>query len=290
MEWNQISGAPAPPAGRMLDVGGVQMHIHCSGEGGPPVVMEAAIWDVGLTWALVQPEVAQFTRACVYDRAGLGWSQAGPRPRSAEVMVEELRALLDRAAVAPPYVLVGQSFAGLVVRLYAYRHPQEVAGLVLVDAAHEDQDQRFPEPIREMLRPMAHSQVQHLRQLQELATAQGPEAAPPLLAMPSRFPAEAAAHYRALLANRPARLETMIAELEAMELSRAQVRAARHVGLGDRPLAVLSHGIAQSVPTMPDDVNQAYEEAWQTMQVELAAQSSRGERAVAGQSGHMVHH
>ena len=124
---------------RMVDVGSSRLHVWSDGGGTPPVVMEAGTWDVALTWAWVLPEVATFTRAITYDRAGVGWSEPSPRPRTAAVMVDELLALLDRAHVDPPYVLVGMSFGGLIARLLAYQHPNRVAGLVFADSAHEDQ-------------------------------------------------------------------------------------------------------------------------------------------------------
>lgn len=125
-----MSSRPAapPPIGRLVDIGGYRLHLACQGKGSPTVVMEAAIGETGLLWSLVQPAVAQTTRACVYDRAGLGWSDPSPSPRTAAVMVEELHTLLATAEVPGPYVLVGHSFGGLLVRLHAARYPQEVAG------------------------------------------------------------------------------------------------------------------------------------------------------------------
>jgi hypothetical protein len=95
-----------PPPGQLIDIGGYRLHLQCEGEGHPTAVFEAAMWDAGLTWSLVQPEPSNLTRACVYDRAGLGWSDPSPRPRTADVMVEELRAPLTVAEVASPYALV----------------------------------------------------------------------------------------------------------------------------------------------------------------------------------------
>jgi pimeloyl-ACP methyl ester carboxylesterase len=128
-----------PPPGRLVDVGGNRLHIFEAGEGGPAVVLEAGIAASSLSWSRVLPEVAKFARVCSYDRAGLGWSEASPRARSAAQCAEELRALLDAAGIAGPYVLVGHSFGGCVVRIFASRHPQEVAGVVLVDALHPNE-------------------------------------------------------------------------------------------------------------------------------------------------------
>ena len=102
-----------PPRGQLVDVGGHRLHIYCMGRGTPAVVMDSGFPGSSLSWTLVQPEVARFTHACSYDRAGLGWSDAGPMPRSSRQIVEELRALLLNARVEGPFVLVGHSFGKL---------------------------------------------------------------------------------------------------------------------------------------------------------------------------------
>jgi len=128
-----------PPPGRLVDLGSHRLHIFATGEGSPAVVMDSGLPGSVLSWCCVQPEVAKFTQACSYDRAGLGWSDAGPLPRTAEHIVEELHALLKRAGIPPPYVLVGHSFSGLTARLFAARYPEEVAGMVLVDPIGPDE-------------------------------------------------------------------------------------------------------------------------------------------------------
>jgi pimeloyl-ACP methyl ester carboxylesterase len=124
-----------PPPGRLVSVGHHRLHIRCDGESGPPVIFDAALGGSSLSWSLVQPAVARLTRACSYDRASFGWSDAGPLPRTADRIADELHELLCAAAVPPPYVLVGHSYGGLVMRLYASRHPNDVAGLVLIEPA-----------------------------------------------------------------------------------------------------------------------------------------------------------
>ena len=121
------------PPGQMVDVGGHQLHICATGRGSPTVVLDSGFPGSSLSWTYVQPEVARFTRACSYDRAGLGWSDAGPMPRTTRQIVEELHALLRNAQVKGPYVLVGHSFGTFTVRLYASTYPDEVAGIVLLD-------------------------------------------------------------------------------------------------------------------------------------------------------------
>jgi pimeloyl-ACP methyl ester carboxylesterase len=205
-------------------------------------------------------------------------------------MVKELRDLIAAIGLPGPYVLVGQSFSGLLVRLYAYQHPEEVAGLVLVDPAHEDQFERFPEAIRKSQKPLYEMQIQQMRQLREQVAVQGSDSAPVLVSIPAGFPEKTADMYRRLATRDATRFDTMIAELEGLEESQAQVRAAKKESLGDIPLVVISHGIPQDIPGMPAEVNREYEQAWQQMQVELAGISSQGKRIVAEGSGHMIHH
>lgn len=278
------------PPGRLIDVAGTRLHVHATGQGRPPVIFEAAGMDFSPTWALVQPAVATFAQAVSYDRAGLGWSDPRPGPRTAAAFVDELRELLAAAGIAGPYVLVGHSSGSLTVRLFAYQHPAEVAGMVLVDGSHEDQFQRFPEPLVKMFAPMKAAQLAQMGQLRDIVADQGPDAAPPLFAIPDSFPPDIAAAYRHRSVRDSSRIETMMAEFEGLDASQDEARAARGVGLGDMPLAVLSHGLAQVIPGVADEVNEGYETAWQAMQGELAAQSSRGRHVIVEGSGHNIHH
>lgn len=127
-----------PPPGSLVDMGGSRLHVHCAGEGTPAVILEAALGASSISWSLVQPAVAKLTRVCSYDRAGFGWSDAGLMPRTAGRIASELHALLDRAPVAPPYILVGHSFGGIVMRVFARLFRDEIAGLVFVDSAHPE--------------------------------------------------------------------------------------------------------------------------------------------------------
>ena len=130
----------APPApGRMVDVGGHSLHIRCTGRGAPTVVVESGLGDVSTDWTLVQTRVAEFARVCTYDRAGYAWSEPGPKPRTFAQINAELRRALAAAGEKGPFVLVGHSCGGPVVRAYAGTYPDDVAGMVLVDAVHEDQ-------------------------------------------------------------------------------------------------------------------------------------------------------
>src|SRR5512140_2116427 len=123
-----------PPPGKMVDVGGYRLHINCTGSGSPTVVIESGWGASSAGWAWVQPEVAKTTRVCTYDRAGMGWSEASPEPRTAREYAKELHTLLTNAKEPGPYVLVGHSMGGYTVLVYAHDYPAEVSGLVLIDA------------------------------------------------------------------------------------------------------------------------------------------------------------
>jgi len=136
-----------PPPGRMVDIGGYKLHINCRGKGNPTVILLHGVGDFSFDWALVQPDVARITRVCAYDRAGVAWSDPGPTPRGPLKLAQELHALLQNSGEPGPYVLVGHSWGGLIARVYAAQYPQDVAGMVLVDATHEDEYWEINGPI-----------------------------------------------------------------------------------------------------------------------------------------------
>jgi pimeloyl-ACP methyl ester carboxylesterase len=123
-----------PPPGRLVDIGGRRLHLYELGKGSPIVVLESGIAASSLNWRTVQAGIAKFTRVISYDRAGLGWSDPAPAAITLDRLVADLRALLEAAGAPAPYVLVGHSFGGLIVRAFAARHPKETVALVLVDA------------------------------------------------------------------------------------------------------------------------------------------------------------
>jgi len=126
--------------GQLVDAGGFRLFIRCTGQGSPTVVMDAGLDGTHLAWVKVAPEAAKSTRTCVYDRAGLGESERGPTPRTSQMNAETLHTLLSNANVAGPYLLVAHSLGGWNIRMFAGLYPQEVAGMVFVDATlPEDQ-------------------------------------------------------------------------------------------------------------------------------------------------------
>jgi pimeloyl-ACP methyl ester carboxylesterase len=129
--------APQPP-GRLVDVGdGINMHIYCTGEGSPTVVLDAGANGGTMSWPKVQEQLSNHTRVCSYDRAGISWSEPGPKPRTFMRIADELHALLQAAGEKAPYVLVGHSDGAHTVRFFVQKYPSDAAGTVLVDPAHE---------------------------------------------------------------------------------------------------------------------------------------------------------
>ena len=139
---SESSPTPATDA-KLVDVGGHRLWIECQGSGSPTVILEGGLGVYSGTWIAVMPTVGRVTRVCRFDRAGLGQSERGPMPRTSKRMVAELHTLLAKGGIDGPYVLVGHSFAGLNIHLYASSYPKDVAGLVFVDAIHPDLDVRI---------------------------------------------------------------------------------------------------------------------------------------------------
>ena len=141
-------------SGRLIDVGGYRLHLNCTGDAGPTVVLEYGLEGSYFDWYRVQPEVARFARVCSYDRAGYGWSDTSPRTRVPSVMADELHTVLRNAGEKPPYILVGHSYGSAVAQMFAHKFPEKTAGLVLVDGVHLRQSPVFPLSHRLWLRFM----------------------------------------------------------------------------------------------------------------------------------------
>ena len=258
--------------GKRFDVGGYRMHIDCAGEGSPAVILESGLGDTFASWRKVQPQIAKFARVCSYDRAGLGYSDSSSQPRTSKVIAGELHALLQAAGIAPPYVLVGHSMGGFDVRLYANLYRNEVAGMVLVDASHPDQENRFPPELKNM-------EGSWVREAEFLEYAM-PLGIPRLLGL-----CDDDAVQRAAECNFHTAAESM-AELKNFPESAAQTAATG--SLGDLPLAVLSHDPDKPSSDLPADVAKPVNDAWQKMQQELSQLSTRGTQVIAKNSSHYI--
>ena len=261
-----------PPAGKFVEVAGRKMHIDCTGEGTPTVVLDAGLGDTYLSWRKVQPEIAKLTRVCSYDRAGLGYSDSSSGPRTSKVIAEQLHDLLQAASIAPPYVLVGHSLGGYNVRVYANLYPGDVAGMVLVDASHPEQDKRMPAEIKNM-------QGSWEREAQFLEYTM-PFGVPRLMGLCEEDPALRAAECNWRNAHEG------LAEMKAFSESAAET--AETGSLGSMPLAVLSHDPDKPSSELPPDLAKPMNEAWEKMQEELTHLSSRGTQVIAKNSSHYI--
>lgn len=251
-----------PPPGQLVDVGGHRLHINCTGSGSPTVVIEAGLGDWSTSWGgYVQPEVAKTTRVCTYDRAGLGWSEAGPLAPDAAQYANELHTLLQNANVPGPYVMVGHSLGGLIVRIFVHEYSSEVAGVVLIDSMNPKQ---VTQPLSNSLARMSSFQAL-------LARFGVGRLLVKLPAIASGAPPNGEAYYPLYI--RPQSLQTTAKEYQQLPASAPEAAAVKT--FGDLPLIVLTAKLNDN-PGWPE---------WQN---ELLQLSSNSEHMFAENSGHVV--
>jgi pimeloyl-ACP methyl ester carboxylesterase len=276
-----------PPFGKLVDIGGHRLHIYATGEGTPTVVFESGGASWSLDWNLVQNEVAMFTSACSYDRAGLGWSDSGPNPRTCKQIATELHALLTKASIKKPYILVGASFGGHTARLFANTYPDEVAGIVLLDARHEAINAKMP-PAWQKLEVAGKGIYRFLLLasrvgvLKLLGKLMGEKAVPPIV---KKLPPEIRSIYLEV-GFRPQFFQSNLDELAAVKESDEQLSATG--SLGNIPLIVIRHGIPDLFASMPTEQAKQAEKVWQELQADLAKLSSNSQMLVAEKSGHGI--
>lgn len=266
-EAADVRAYPAP--GELVDVGGYRLHLNCVGTGSPTVVIEAGLGDWSATWSSwVQPAVAESTRVCTYDRAGAGWSDAGPLPRTADTFARELHTLLQNARAPGPFVLVGHSSGGLTVRLFAHAYPADVAGIVLVDSMSP----REAKLSASAAPPQTSTSASDL----SIATLPARLGLLRLLAWPLQLKAGLApkvADAYVAFAVTPRSVQTLLDE--SIGLGTGLMQAGEVTSFGTTPLIVVSRGRDLD----PD---------WQAMQAELLLLSSESQQVIADKSGHNV--
>ena len=250
-----------PLPGQLVDVGGYRLHINCTGSGSPTVVIVAGAGDWSTTWGIVQSEVAKTARVCTYDRPGLGWSEAAPLPPDAAQFAKELHTLLQNARIPGPYVMVGHSLGGLVVRVFAHDYAPEVLGVVLIDSMNPKQ--------------VTQSLSEKLAQLYSLQAVLARFGVGRLLMklpgiLPSMPPNESA-YYP--LYFRPQSLQASASEYQGLPDSAAEAAAVK--SFGDLPLIVLTAKLNDN-PGWPE---------WQN---ELLQLSSNSQHSFAENSGHTI--
>jgi pimeloyl-ACP methyl ester carboxylesterase len=271
-----------PMPGQLVDVGGYRMHIYCTGQQSPTVVLDSSLGDPFDVWHKVQPQISQFARVCSYDRAGLGYSDSGPHPPLSKNIAEELHTLLHNSGIAGPYILVGHSMGGYDIRLFAGLYRDEVGGMVFVDSSHPDQNKRFPTIPSEKAEEASADRKAKLEQFAMLFGL------PRLFEFFDPFDyCHGDAEMRATQCNFHS-VRTGVAAMKTFDESAAQ--AAATGPFGDLPIAALSHDPENS--GWGGDLTAAQikslEDAWVQMQEELAHLSTRGARTVAKNSSHYI--
>lgn len=283
----KLDEAKYPPIGRMVDVGGYKLHMMDKGVGGPTVVISTGLGNSSLDWSLVYPEIAKFTRVIVADRPGYAWSDASPLSRTSESFVLELHTMLHHANVPGPYILVGHSFGGLNVRLFASKYPDEVAGVILVDASHENQAEvlsflpKTTENFFSKWRMYFERYLGVERFIRERA-AQTPAGKQSV----EIFPKEVQDSY---LASRLTSkfMEARIGETSNFKFSRQQLKLDGGI-IGNKPLIVITAGKKKSVGFYTQEQVDLLHNKWLALQADLAAKSSNSKHIIAENSGHMI--
>lgn len=277
---------------KLVNLGGHRLHVYRSGKGSPAVVVETGLGDFSFDWILVQARVSQFTRVCTYDRAGYGFSDPGPKPRTYAQINLELHDALRILGEAGPFVLVGHSFGGPLVRNYAAVYPQEVAGLVLADTVSEDQripmgdkalrvrdlakGKPIPPPHEVIAAPdVAHLEAKDIR-------GQAPQLEPPFDRLPAK---EGQLHLWA--STQPALEDAETSEREWSPEYMLKMHTTPQTGiLGPLPLIVLTRaegGYDSNLDVSPDELDKERRET----QAQLARLSTRG-KLILVQSGHNI--
>jgi pimeloyl-ACP methyl ester carboxylesterase len=282
-----------PQRGRTVQAGSIKMNIDCTGSGAPTVILEQGGGMPSLGWMKIQPQIARFTRVCSYDRAGYGWSEPGPMPRTIPRMAKELKALLDASGEKGPYVMGSVSLGGPIVRVYTGLYPDDVVGVILVDASHEDQQKRVlsvqpPELIEQNNKEVASYEQWEwihrpfllylgIERFQVYFTPQSEQ-------MPEAFWEE----YLYLSQQRKFQ-DAMVSEARSFPESSAAVHAAGN--LGDRTLIVLTAGKMTFTPEpfLTKEIEHKIRNVWiYELQAEQAHLSTRGKQIIVPESGHVM--
>jgi pimeloyl-ACP methyl ester carboxylesterase len=271
---------------RLVDVGGRRLNLYCLGKGAPTVILESGLGSDVTTWRYVHSKLAKTTRVCAYDRAGYGFSDIGPEPRTAASVTSDLVAMLHAAKIPPPYVLVGQSLGGLYVRFFADTHFSDVTGLVFLDPSFEHQVQVYTAatPSFAAANKRQHEQLNHC-----------------VAVLTSGRPAAGTADYEqcvvdsgsqdlppqvvAALAPNAGTYRMAISELEGLEGASSEEVEQAERSYGEMPLLVLT----ADVPPNADADELARRKLWVAAHDRIAHLSTRGENRIVPGADHHIH-
>jgi pimeloyl-ACP methyl ester carboxylesterase len=262
-----------PGPGKLFDVGGHRLHLHCQGSGSPAVIIDAGLSGASYDWETVATGIAPFTQVCTYDRAGYGWSDPGPRPRTSQQCVDELRTLLRQAKIEPPFILVGHSWGGLNARLFAGQHPEEVAGLILVDALNTDLV-ADTEPL---------GQVSKLFEFLNLTACLGTPRATVRSIINAPLNDPSALEFRRAMLSRTKSAHVIYDELTGQSNWLSVRSAMKH--LGNKPVVVISQLLEEA-----DRVGEAGagNRQWEKDQLALVGIANNSKRIIAKTKGHNI--
>lgn len=270
--WAMDYGAP----GELVNIGTTVLHVDCRGEGAPTVIIDTGLGESALEWLPVQQRVSHYTRVCLYDRAGYGWSEFGELPRSSSRIANELYLLLQQAGIAGRLVLVGHSYGGMNMQLFARRYPYLVAGMVLVDSSS-------PEQVGRLTLPHLDS-VDSIRPRTMGGIATTDFLARPVL--PAVLDEDGPGMLAALMMSRVYTMRTVASEYLNFKASARQVL--RNKGrMPDVPLVVLSRG--RPDPGGDRTWTQGNEAQWRLLQTQLVRLAPRAAHIIATRSGHGIH-
>ncbi|HZV60274.1 MAG TPA: alpha/beta hydrolase [Candidatus Eremiobacteraceae bacterium] len=269
-----------PAAGTVYVVDGYKMHLHCSGEGSPTIILDAGLGDDSLIWAKVQPELAKTTRVCSYDRAGFGWSDPRPGPRDADRIAQELHLLLTEAGISGPIVLMGHSAGGLYIRAYATRYPNNLAGLVFVDGSTPLQEDRFPDEIKQEEKN-AEREFTKLQWLEILGETRA-------MGQCKQFEGFDDVTGKMIAENQCRASQVTAMSKEHQSLRQSGNETVGTGPFGDVPILIFSQDPEpqQSESRTRGDVE--FSKVWNEMQEELKHLSTRSRRIIATGSGHYI--
>lgn len=302
---DQVGADYVKPHQRIDVGGGRRMNLHCMGTGNPVVVFESGLSDWSSTWALIQPTVATSTRACSYDRAGMGYSDPAPGPRTPSAAVEDLKRLLDGAGITTPIVLVGHSLGGFYAKLFAVTYPKRIAGLVLVDPSEERLMERVGPALSARFGQSLVSTLQkendegiaalmaHFKECAAearagaLTDARYKKCTDPVRAqlgtviLAERRILQATPSYQEAQSNELA--DSMYAKHPEADMRYARLFAG-DAPLGDIPLLVLTHGLWD----MSDATSEVDYQSWRQAHVLTAALSKRGAQEMVPNARHNI--
>lgn len=265
-----------PPTGKLIDIGGYKLHLNASGTGHVTIICDAGLSGTSLGWSLVQKEVSKFARICSYDRAGYAWSDSSTSKRTSINIANELHLLLEQAKIPGPYILVGHSFGGANMMVFASLYPKETIGVVLVDSVHEDMLKKLQSPSQKLSDKLInHSTVQWLLAAIGYTRLRNPTIEIKQMFLP--LPEQIRNAYFAQM-NKTRYAQIVAEEMDSLEESLLQL-AECHIQ--DKPLIVISAGVT---------ANSEEGKIWKDLQKNLLSKSNKSKQIVAHKSDHMINH